>query len=66
MSSFYWCVSVVGVIELRGGTAGIKENKTSLFASRGFVTLNLAYIPPGNSGLLPPYFELEYFEEAAD
>ena len=57
---------VVGLIELRGGTAGIKENKTSLFASRGFVTLNLAYIPPGNSGELPPNFELEYFEEAAD
>ena len=54
------------MIELRGGTAGIKENKTSLFASRGFVTLNLAYIPPGDSGVLPPHFELEYFEEAAD
>ena len=56
----------LGLIELRGGTAGVKESKTSLFASRGFVTLTLAYIPPGNSGILPPYFELEYFEEAVD
>ena len=60
------CVSVAGLIELRGGTAGIKENKTSMFASRGFVTLNLAYIPPGDSGVLPPHLELENFEEAAE
>ena len=59
-------LSVAGVIELRGGTAGVKENKTSLLASRGFVTLNLAYIPQGNSGILPEYFELEYFEESVE
>lgn len=60
---------VAGVLELRGGTAGLKEHKTSLLASRGFVTLTLVYITSGissNSGKLPPVMELDYFEEAAE
>lgn len=35
-------------------------------ASRGFVTLALSYMKPDSSGVFPPYFELEYFEEALE
>ena len=57
---------LAGILDLRGGTVGVKENRTSLIASRGFVALTLSYISPGNSGMLPPYLELEYFEEAVE
>ena len=49
-----------------GGAAGLKEFKASLLASHGFVALALDYFTPDESGKLPPYFELEYFEEAVD
>jgi len=55
-----------GVIDLLGGVAGLKEFKASLLASHGFVTLALDYFTPDESGKVPPFFELEYFEEAAD
>ena len=44
------------------------ETRASLFASRGFITLALGGIPPNDSGseMLPPYVELEYYEEAAE
>ena len=44
------------------------EERASLFASRGFITLALGAIPQNDSGseMLPPYVELEYFEEAAE
>ena len=54
-----------GVIDLLGGVAGLKEFKASLLASHGFVALTLDYFTPDESGEFPPYFELEYFEEAA-
>ena len=60
-------IPVPGVLDLRGGTAGVKENRTSLLASRGFAALALAYNPTDISGVHPaPYFELEYFEEAVE
>ena len=65
METAYFHVMISGVLELRGATAGVKEYKTSLFASRGFLTLTLAYIS-GDSGVPPPVTELEYFEEAAE
>ena len=44
------------------------EDRSSLFATRGFITLSLAALTPNDSGseMLPPYLELEYFEEAAE
>ena len=56
------------MIEIRGGVADVIEERSSLFASRGFITLALGAIPPNDSGsvMAPPYIELEYFEEAAE
>ena len=44
------------------------EERASLFASHGFITLSLPSIPSSDSGskMMPPYIELEYFEEAAE
>ena len=44
------------------------EERASLFASHGFITLALASAPSSDSGseMMPPYVELEYFEEAAE
>ncbi|XP_008589782.1 PREDICTED: bile acid-CoA:amino acid N-acyltransferase-like, partial [Galeopterus variegatus] len=55
-----------GVIDLFGGTGGLLEFRASLLASRGFISLALAYFHYDD---LPPKLEetdLEYFEEAAD
>ena len=56
---------MLGLIELKGATAGVNESKASLFASRGFLTLNLTYLPPVDAGI-PEYFELDQFEEILD
>ena len=53
------------MIELKGATASVNESKASLFASRGFLTLNLTYLPPVDAGI-PEYFELDQFEEILD
>ena len=53
------------MIELKGATASVNESKASLFASRGFLTLNLTYLPPVEAGI-PEYFELDHFEEILD
>lgn len=37
-----------------------------MLASRGFVTLTLAYASTDNSRVFPPFYELEYFEEAVE
>ena len=50
---------IAGVLELRGGTAGVKEYKTSLLASHGFVCLTLSYIASNNVAVLPPFLELD-------
>lgn len=55
-----------GLLELRGATADVRENRTSLLASRGFVTLTLAYVSSDNSKVISPVYELEYFEEAVE
>ena len=57
---------IAGVIDLLGGVAGLREFKASLLDSHGFVTLALDYYTPDKTGNYPPYFELEYFEKAAD
>ena len=56
---------MVGLTQLNGATAGVNESKASLFASRGFLTLNLTYLPPVDAGI-PEYFELHQFEEILD
>ena len=56
---------MLGLIELKGATASVNESKASLFASRGFLTLNLTYLPPVDAGI-PEYFELDQFEEILD
>ena len=56
---------MLGLIELKGGTTGVNESKASLFASRGFLTLHLTFLPPVEAGI-PEYFELDPFEEILD
>ena len=56
---------MLGLIELKGGTTGVHESKASLFASRGFLTLNLTFLPPVDAGILE-YIELDPFEEILD
>ena len=56
---------MLGLIELKGATAVGTENKASLFASRGFLTLNINYVPPVDEGI-PEYIELDQFEEILD
>ena len=57
---------LAGVLDLRGGPQIGMEHCASLLASRGFVALTLAYISSDNSSVLPPFFEVEYYEEAVE
>ena len=60
-----WKTLLMSLIELKGATVNVNESKASLFASRGFLTLNLTYLPPVDAGI-PEYFELDQFEEILD
>ena len=56
----------LGVVDLFGGSGGLVEYKASLLASHGFAALALAYLAYDDLPLHPEYFDLEYFEEAAE
>ena len=59
--------SFSGVIDISGGSRGILEFKASLLASHGFATLALGYFKlDAMASSVPPFIELEYFEEAAE
>ncbi|XP_053423364.1 bile acid-CoA:amino acid N-acyltransferase [Nycticebus coucang] len=55
-----------GVIDLFGGVGGLIEIRASLLASRGFVSLALAYRDYDDLPPQPEITDLEYFEEAAN
>ncbi|ELW68421.1 Bile acid-CoA:amino acid N-acyltransferase [Tupaia chinensis] len=55
-----------GVIDMFGGIGGLFEFRASLLASRGFVSLALAYCGYEDLPSLPEKIDLEYFEEAAN
>ncbi|NXX84975.1 ACOT1 thioesterase, partial [Urocolius indicus] len=53
-----------GLIDLYGSGGGLVEYRASLLASRGFVTLALAYMAFEDLPATPEVLELDYFEEA--
>ncbi|XP_069714211.1 acyl-coenzyme A thioesterase 1-like [Phaenicophaeus curvirostris] len=53
-----------GLIDLYGSGGGLVEYRASLLASRGFVTLALAYMAFEDLPAMPEVLELDYFEEA--
>ncbi|XP_023366356.1 bile acid-CoA:amino acid N-acyltransferase isoform X2 [Otolemur garnettii] len=55
-----------GVIDLFGGIGGLLEFRAGLLASRGFVSLALAYCDYDDLPPQPEITDLEYFEEAAN
>ena len=54
-----------GLLDLRGATAGVKENNIT-FRFTWICRPHFVLHSPGNSGTLPSYIELEYFEEAVE
>ncbi|NWU68207.1 ACOT3 thioesterase, partial [Pterocles burchelli] len=52
-----------GLIDLYGSGRGLMEYRASLLASRGFVTLALAYVAFEGLPAVPEALELSYFEE---
>ncbi|XP_037995324.1 cytosolic phospholipase A2 beta-like isoform X1 [Motacilla alba alba] len=55
-----------GLIDLYGSGGGLIEYRASLLASRGFVTLALAYMSFEDIPAMPDILELSYFEEAVN
>ncbi|XP_010305110.2 acyl-coenzyme A thioesterase 1-like [Balearica regulorum gibbericeps] len=55
-----------GLIDLYGSGGGLVEYRASLLASRGFVTLALAYMAFEDLPAMPEVLELSYFEEAVN
>uniref|UniRef100_A0A8C3U2U3 Uncharacterized protein n=1 Tax=Catharus ustulatus TaxID=91951 RepID=A0A8C3U2U3_CATUS len=55
-----------GLIDLYGSGGGLIEYRASLLASRGFVTLALAYMSFEDIPAMPQILELSYFEEAVN
>lgn len=55
-----------GLIDLYGSGGGLVEYRASLLASRGFVTLALAYMAFEDLPAMPEILELDYFEEAVN
>uniref|UniRef100_A0A8C4XPR8 Acyl-coenzyme A thioesterase 1 n=1 Tax=Falco tinnunculus TaxID=100819 RepID=A0A8C4XPR8_FALTI len=55
-----------GLIDLYGSGGGLVEYRASLLASRGFVTLALAYMAFEDLPAMPDVLELSYFEEAVN
>ncbi|XP_009500598.2 acyl-coenzyme A thioesterase 1 isoform X1 [Phalacrocorax carbo] len=55
-----------GLIDLYGSGGGLVEYRASLLASRGFVTLALAYMAFEDLPAMPEILELGYFEEAVN
>ncbi|NXU47197.1 ACOT1 thioesterase, partial [Turnix velox] len=55
-----------GLIDLYGSGGGLVEYRASLLASRGFVTLALAYMAFEDLPAMPEVLELDYFEEAVN
>uniref|UniRef100_A0A8C3LH34 Bifunctional peptidase and (3S)-lysyl hydroxylase JMJD7 n=1 Tax=Chrysolophus pictus TaxID=9089 RepID=A0A8C3LH34_CHRPC len=55
-----------GLIDLYGSGGGLVEYRASLLASRGFVTLALAYMAFEDLPAMPEVLELDYFQEAID
>ncbi|XP_062973751.1 acyl-coenzyme A thioesterase 1-like [Elgaria multicarinata webbii] len=55
-----------GLIDLYGSGGGLVEYRASLLASRGFVTLALAYLAFEDIPAFPEYLELDYFGEAVE
>ncbi|XP_067414249.1 acyl-coenzyme A thioesterase 1-like [Emydura macquarii macquarii] len=53
-----------GLIDLYGTGGGLAEYRASLLASRGFVTLALAYLAFEDIPAIPDILELDYFGEA--
>lgn len=53
-----------GLIDLYGSGGGLVEYRASLLASRGFVTLAVAYMAFEDLPAMPEILELDYFEEA--
>ena len=49
-----------------GGAGGLVEFKASLLASHGFAALALAYLAYDDLPVTLQYFDMEYFEEAAN
>lgn len=55
-----------GLIDLYGTGGGLVEYRASLLASRGFVTLALAYLAFEDIPAIPDILELDYFGEAVE
>jgi len=55
-----------GLIDLYGSGGGLVEYRASLLASRGFVTLAVAYMAFEDLPAMPEILELSYFEEAVN
>nr|XP_020649379.1 acyl-coenzyme A thioesterase 4-like [Pogona vitticeps] len=55
-----------GLIDLYGSSGGLVEYRASLLASRGFVTLAVAYLAFEDLPALPEVIELDYFGEAVE
>ncbi|XP_061467330.1 acyl-coenzyme A thioesterase 1-like [Rhineura floridana] len=55
-----------GLIDLYGSGGGLVEYRASLLASRGFVTLALAYLGFEDFPAFPEFIELDYFGEAVE
>lgn len=55
-----------GLIDLYGSGGGLVEYRASLLASRGFMTLALAYMAFEDLPAMPEILELSYFEEAVN
>ncbi|EMP39600.1 Acyl-coenzyme A thioesterase 3 [Chelonia mydas] len=58
--------SFPGLIDLYGSGGGLVEYRASLLASRGFVTLALAYLAFEDIPAFPDILELDYFGEAVE
>nr|XP_006130409.1 acyl-coenzyme A thioesterase 3-like [Pelodiscus sinensis] len=55
-----------GLIDLYGSGGGLVEYRASLLASRGFVTLAVAYLAFEDIPAIPDILELDYFREAVE
>ncbi|XP_053139002.1 acyl-coenzyme A thioesterase 1-like [Hemicordylus capensis] len=55
-----------GLIDLYGSGGGLVEYRASLLASRGFVTLAVAYLAFADLPAFPEFIELDYFGEAVE
>ncbi|XP_062823239.1 uncharacterized protein LOC100562400 [Anolis carolinensis] len=55
-----------GILDLYGSGGGLVEYRASLLASRGFVTLALAYLAFEDLPVFPEVLDLDYFGEAVE